>query len=327
MLRAIVLSLALLIGIGTLIPLATEFAEAGPRKKRKYQKKKVKKYSKRWWKSRNRQKRAKQARLKRKKQARVRRARAVKVRRARTAKLRRTKTARTGKVYSRSRSREKRISRKAPVSTTDLTTRANSAAADFMSSQSSAKGAVTKQPLMAVPAPAVLPSGQAAPKSWKAEGVVQGELMFRVSDPAGSPVGSASISVIGPASADAPVYNNRVKTVGGVTTTALRRTVIDQMIRENGWVVNDYQKDIGGQSVYVVVAQAPGAGNQVENRMYYFTEVEGKIYSVATKSPDKGSERLEEESEKVLNSLQRRTAPPTQVATNRTVSNLVANEE
>lgn len=37
--RAIALSLALLIGIGTIIPLATEYVEAGPRKTRKYKKK------------------------------------------------------------------------------------------------------------------------------------------------------------------------------------------------------------------------------------------------------------------------------------------------
>jgi hypothetical protein len=44
--RAIALTLALLIGIGTIIPLGTDNAEAGPRKSRKYKKqKKYKKYS------------------------------------------------------------------------------------------------------------------------------------------------------------------------------------------------------------------------------------------------------------------------------------------
>ena len=54
MVRAIALSIALLIGMGTIIPLATEMAEAGPKKSKRYKKKKrywrgVKKYSKRWW--------------------------------------------------------------------------------------------------------------------------------------------------------------------------------------------------------------------------------------------------------------------------------------
>ncbi|MEZ5426697.1 MAG: hypothetical protein R2747_10555 [Pyrinomonadaceae bacterium] len=318
MLRAIVLSLALLIGIGTIIPLATEFAEAGSRKHRKYKKKKVKRYSKRWWRAYNKQKQVKRAKAKRKKRARVRRARRSRIRRARAARLRRARLARVRRAhraktrrtaakrrtYSRSRSKAKRSARR-----------------------TSGSRVVAQRQMTSTPVPTVLPSGNPAPKSWKSEGVVQGELQFTVKDNSGSQLGSAAIAVVGPAVNDAPVYNSRVKTVGGVATTSLRRTVIDEMIRENGWVVNDYQKEVAGQKVYVVVAQAPGSNNQVENRMYYFTEVEGKIYSVATKAPDKASDRLEEESEKVIVSLQRRSAPTTQVASNRTVSNLVANEE
>ncbi|MEO6588428.1 MAG: thermonuclease family protein [Pyrinomonadaceae bacterium] len=45
--RAVALSLALLIGIGVLIPLATNYAEASARKHEN--KKKYKKYSKKWW--------------------------------------------------------------------------------------------------------------------------------------------------------------------------------------------------------------------------------------------------------------------------------------
>jgi len=40
--------------------------------------------------------------------------------------------------------------------------------------------------------------------------------------------------------------------------------------------------------------------------MFYFTEVDGKIYSVATNSPVQEAERLAEESEKVINSLKTR---------------------
>ena len=103
--------------------------------------------------------------------------------------------------------------------------------------------------------------------------------------------------------------HGRNKTVGGVPTTSLRREVIDRMIRENGWVVNDYQKEIGGQQVYVVVAQSQATNGRVQSRMFYFTEVDGRIYSVATNSPVDAAERLAEESEKVINSLQRAHAP------------------
>ncbi len=81
------------------------------------------------------------------------------------------------------------------------------------------------------------------------------------------------------------------------------------MVRENGWVVNDYQKDISGQPVYVVVAQSQAKNGAVQSRMFYFTEVEGKIYSVATNSPAQEQERLAEESEKVINSLKSRLRP------------------
>ena len=48
--RAIALSLALLVGAAVIVPIATESVEAGKRKTRKYtKKKKYKKYSKGWW--------------------------------------------------------------------------------------------------------------------------------------------------------------------------------------------------------------------------------------------------------------------------------------
>src|SRR5205814_7663819 len=110
-------------------------------------------------------------------------------------------------------------------------------------------------------------------------------------------VGSAAITVLGPAGGTAGDAG-RNKTVGGVSTTSLRRDVIDKMIKENGWVVNDYQKEISGQPVYVVVAQSLAKGGKVQSRMFYFTEVDGRIYSVATNAAAEQSDRLAEESEK-----------------------------
>ncbi len=64
MVRAIALSIALLFGLGVIVPIATEYAEAGAKTVRKYKKKKrswrgVKKYSKRWWQLYNAQERRK----------------------------------------------------------------------------------------------------------------------------------------------------------------------------------------------------------------------------------------------------------------------------
>src|SRR3954447_17922896 len=47
--RAIALSLALLIGVGVFIPLATNDAEAGPRHRKHRKHRHYKKYSKAWW--------------------------------------------------------------------------------------------------------------------------------------------------------------------------------------------------------------------------------------------------------------------------------------
>jgi hypothetical protein len=153
----------------------------------------------------------------------------------------------------------------------------------------------------------VLPSGDPAPSGWRPATVSPSEIRFRVDNSQGDQVGSASISVVGPALM--PGDNNQRKSVGGVATTALRRDVIDRMIRENGWVVNDYQKEISGQQVYVVVAQSQARNGQLQSRMFYFTEVDGKIYSVATNSPVHEAERLADESEKVINSLKSRVRP------------------
>ena len=132
------------------------------------------------------------------------------------------------------------------------------------------------------------------------------EAQFKVNNQNGEELGSASITVVGAAMGE-DRDGNRSKTLSGVSTSSLRRTVIDQMIRENGWVVNDYQKEVGGKKVYVVVAQSPGAGGQTQSRMFYFTEVDGRIYSVATNSPTEKSGQIADESEKIVNVLQRRS--------------------
>lgn len=264
--RSIALSLSLLIGIGTIVPLATEYAEAGPKKKRKHRKqvKKYKKYSRAWW-------RQYRARMKRK--------RAMQARK-RALRLRQMRLARTA-----------------------AKTRANGE-----------RPTVARVKKTTSAAAAVLPSGDPAPAGWRPAQTSPAELQFRVDNSAGDQVGSASISVVGPAMGDSS-GSGRSRSVGGVSTTALRRDVIDRMIRENGWVVNDYQKEISGQQVYVVVAQSQAKNGAVQSRMFYFTEVDGKIYSVSTNSPAQEQERLAEESEKVINSLKSRVRP-TQRASN-----------
>lgn len=257
--RAIALSLALLIGIGAIVPLATESVEAGPKKTKRYKKKprKYKKYSKGWWRqyhARQKRKRALQARK-----------RALRLRQLRLAKA--------------------------------------AQKADPNAKKNEAKPAVEPQ------STALLPSGQAAPLGWKPAKSTPGELQFQIDG-----AGSASISVVGPAMGES-VNNIRNSVLAGVPTTSLRREVINRMIRENGWVVNDYAKVVGGRMVYVVVAQSQGGAGRINSRMFYFAEADGRIYNVATNSAAESAEKLAEESEKVIFSLQNKPRPVQQAST------------
>jgi hypothetical protein len=264
--RAIALLLAVLIGIGTIIPLATQQVEAGPHKHRRHAKH-YKKYSKAWW-------RQYRARMKRK--------RALQAAK-RELRLRQMRLAQESTV-------EKNALQAKPLS----------------------KTVTPKVKKTDVAAPAVLPSGDPAPTGWKPAQSTASELQFRVDNSSGDQIGSASISVVGPSSMR--VDSSHGKSVGGVPTTQLRREVIERMIKENGWVVNDYQKDIAGQTVYVVAAQSQSKTGGVQTRMFYFTEVDGLVYSVMTNSPVQESERLAEESEKVINSLKNRVRPTQRAA-------------
>jgi len=259
--RAIALSLAILVGIGAIIPLATETTEAGPRKAKKKKQKRqwtgVRKYSKRWWQLYRAQERRKKSLAAKR--------RSLRLRQIRLAVARGDEMPATAVVAKSQPS----------VRTQDS------------------------------PKQAILPSGDSAPNGWSAAQSTPAELQFRVDNASGDQVGSASISIVGPAVS----ASSGPRSVGGVATTTLRREVIDRMIRENGWVVNDYQKDIAGQPVYVVEAQSQSKSGAVQSRVFYFTEVDGRIYSVATNSPAQESERLAEESEKVINSLKTRVRP------------------
>ena len=262
MLRIILLSIALMVGLGTIIPLATDYTEAGAHKPRKQKKKRVKykKYSKKWWQAYRQRVRRNQAIARRK--------RAMRLRQIRLA-------------------------------------RANRQTQDNQTSQNSTNRA-NKNSTVAVTTPALLPSGETAPTGWKQGNSSSNELQYRVDDDNGAQIGSASISLVGPAATvDNNTNNVRNKTVGGIPTNSLRGTVIDRMIKENGWVVNDFQKEIGGKKVYVVVAQSEGAGGVIQSRVFYFTEVDGRIYSVSATSTTNSAERITQESEKVIDSLQR----------------------
>jgi hypothetical protein len=143
------------------------------------------------------------------------------------------------------------------------------------------------------------------PNGWSSRPSMEGgDPTFRVFSN-GRSAGSATISVAGSAM---PQFNDegkgKNKTLGGVSVANFRRMVIDRMIREEGWVVNDYIKELNGRKVFVVVAQTPASNGQpAQTKIYYFTESGGRILSLATSASADMADRVATDSEKVLDSL------------------------
>ncbi len=337
MLRAIILSLVLFIAFGTIAEMATENTEATSviQKKRKYKKKqRAKRYrkyrstrsrksrkssrkrvAKRYKKSSRRRVARKYRQPKRRKSVRRYKKRTTRYRKTRryTAKRKvvrkkrarkyskkwwasyRTKKARQKAIAKRKRSMRLRRIRlaKRKRATRSRTARRNSSYQRNV--------AAKKQ------SPNKADANNNALAGWVQNEATDKQLSFEVDG--GN--GSAALTVLGPASG-ASTSGWRNDTVGGVSTTVLRRTVIDQMMRENGWVENDFQKEIAGKKVYVVVAKSPDVGNRVQSRTFYFTEANGRIYSLATKANKEETEKIVKQSEKVIESLQEKSSRPQQ---------------
>jgi hypothetical protein len=133
------------------------------------------------------------------------------------------------------------------------------------------------------------------------------EMIFRISADAQT-TGQATLSMVAVAngSADGAIRQKQNRSLGGVSVAALRRTVIDKMVKEGGWVLNDFQREIAGRKVFVVQAQTPGSSDgrtQSQSQTYYFTEVDGRIYSLATAVPVGTSESVTASSEQLLASF------------------------
>ena len=101
--------------------------------------------------------------------------------------------------------------------------------------------------------------------------------------------------------------------LAGVSFTDLRRIAIDKMINAGGWVINDYERQVNGARVFVVIAQTPSDGRTPEKSWnFYFAEVDGKIYSLTLNTTLPYSDKLAAEGERFLSSLNSKGAAETQ---------------
>lgn len=158
----------------------------------------------------------------------------------------------------------------------------------------------------------------AVPAGWTSQATTRsGEMRFHLRTADGQSAGTA---VLTPVTASGVVANDsslvgsvRAKTLAGVPFRQLRRVVIDRMIAEGGWVTNDMEREIDGHRVYVALAQSAtpaGSGRLVTSQpgpitswTFYFTEVDGRIYNLATNAPLELSPLLVANSEQVVASL------------------------
>lgn len=178
-----------------------------------------------------------------------------------------------------------------------------------------AQAAHRSAPLMMTPA-VVAPNGLAMPATvlpmqpalqpgeWTAlPAAANGELRFRAN---GNPSDKAALSVVA-VSRPAPDYltsKERRQILGGVSFSDLRGGVIERMVKAGGWVSNDYEREVNGHRVFVVTAQTPGDGRTPDRMLnFYFTEVNGRIYSLTTEANSQSADRMAAEAERFIANL------------------------
>ena len=139
------------------------------------------------------------------------------------------------------------------------------------------------------------------PNDWAQAATINGGPTFRIASKNGMPEAHATLTVVASVRTTEAIGREQRNMVGGTSFAELRGTVIDKMINAGGWVVNDRQREIRGRRVFEVIAQTPsnnGKPEQVWN--FYFTEVNGRVYSLATQGSGNTTEKLASDAEKFL---------------------------
>jgi hypothetical protein len=144
------------------------------------------------------------------------------------------------------------------------------------------------------------------PAGWNSETGTGSEMKFRTGTVSGTVPGQAALAVVAQSRPNPGYLTQREerRMLAGTAVTDLRRIVIDKMITAGGWVVNDYQRELAGYRVFVVTAQTPGDARSPETSWnFYFTEINGRIYSLTTNTPRQFSDRMAADAEKFIASL------------------------
>jgi hypothetical protein len=144
------------------------------------------------------------------------------------------------------------------------------------------------------------------PAGWTSPTIANnGEVRFQTDSKAAAP-SQATIAVVARSRPNPAFVTQREQSrmLSGVSFTDLRRIVIEKMINAGGWVINDYERQVDGARVFVVIAQTPSDGRSAERSWnFYFAEVNGNIYSLTLNTPTQFSGSLAAEGQKFLASL------------------------
>jgi len=150
------------------------------------------------------------------------------------------------------------------------------------------------------------------PAGWNNPTVANnGEVRFQTESKAIAP-SQATLSVVARSRPNPAFVTQREQSrmLSGVAFSDLRRIVIEKMINAGGWVINDYERQVNGGRVFVVIAQTPSDGRSPEKSWnFYFAEVDGKIYSLTLNTPSQFSGSLAAEGQKFLASLRPKANP------------------
>src|SRR5882762_11025578 len=174
-------------------------------------------------------------------------------------------------------------------------------------------------PALTLPTNSVLPSAvlPKLPTGWEKPVVANnGEIRFKSESIAPVP-SQATLSVVARSRPNPSYLTQREERsmLAGVSFSDLRRIVIEKMINAGGWVINDYERQVNGMRVFVVIAQTPSDGRSAEKSWhFYFAEVDGNIYSLSLNTPLQFSDTLAAEGQKFLASLRSKSNPNKQTA-------------
>jgi hypothetical protein len=141
------------------------------------------------------------------------------------------------------------------------------------------------------------------PNDWSASAGNQNGSSFKIEASNGATPAQANLAVVAlapSANAVQPLPSEQRKMLGGVAHRPATHS--DHNIITAGVGRNDRQREIGGHKVFEVIAQTPAnaatKSDQVWN--FYFTEINGRVYSLTTRSAAGATSKVSADAEQFL---------------------------